>query len=132
MNFLIVWIVQLIVFFLIVTSIASLFMKSTKANARNAHGKLAGDEVEAPKRNAPKTSKKNNRPVREQRQKREQYQRYDRKNPEQNMIQGVVTLSSSKKAEKKSTSVSFNKRNLKQAIVYKEILDKPVALRDNE
>ncbi|MCC5896273.1 MAG: hypothetical protein JJU16_12500 [Alkalibacterium sp.] len=132
MNFLIVWIIQLFVFFLIVSSVASLFVKSTKANAKSQHERLAGDDVEAEKRNAPKKSKKNNRPIREQRAKREQYQRYDRKKPEQNMIQGVVTLSSSKKTKKKNTSVTFNKQNLKQAIVYKEILDKPIALRDED
>lgn len=132
MNFLIVWIIQLLVFFLIVSSLASLFVKSTKANAKNAHERLAGDDVEAPKRNAPKQNKATNRPVREQRAKREQYQRYDRKKPEQNMIQGVVSLSSKEKAEKKSTSVTFNRQNLKQAIIYKEILDKPIALREDD
>lgn len=135
MNFLIVWIVQLLVFFVIVSSVASLFTKSkANTNTKTHQARQAGDEVEAPKRNVPKKTqtKQNNRPVRAQREKREQYQRFDRTKPATNMIQEVVSLSSSKKGENKSTSVSFNKRNLKQAFVYKEILDKPISLREDD
>lgn len=133
MGFLIVWIVQLFIFFVIVSSVASLFSKSAKKTAQNPEARESSDEIEAPKRNLPKEKRQNSRPGRAQRERRPERERYDRRKNSEPIIKDVVSLSSSKKRKKRPRSATaFDKRQLKQAIIYKEILDKPLSIRDND
>lgn len=131
MGYLIVWVLQLLVFFAIVSSVAVLFMKSAKATAKNPEARERSDEVEAPRQNAEKYRKRNNRQNYNQSEKKtgEQYLRQEISEP---LINDVVTLSSLNKTKKQNTRITFNKQNLKKAIIYKEILDKPLALREDE
>ncbi|MCC5890708.1 MAG: hypothetical protein JJU01_09055 [Alkalibacterium sp.] len=142
MNFYFSFIIQLFIFFLIVTSIAGLFTKNQKKPPHSKSGQ-GGDSVEIyppqnieneeVKRNAQKKSEQTNRPTRTQREKRERYQRYDRNKKSDSPLKGVVNLSSSVQKKKNRTpAVTFNKSKLKEAIIYKEILDKPLSMRDSD
>lgn len=141
MNLYLSFIIQLFIFFLIVTSIAGVF---TKNQAKRPAGKkkLSPDSVEKfPsedvedtefKRNAKKQDTQTTRPTRSQRERREKYQRYQRNNNSEKVMKEVVNLSTTVQKKKKGTgAVSFNKKNLKQAIIYKEILDKPLSIRES-
>lgn len=142
MNFYFSFIIQLFIFFLIVTSVAGVFTKYQK-KSRHPHDGQAGDSVEKYpsqdiedkefKRNAKKQEKTANRPTRTQREKRERYERYQRNKSSEPIIKDVVNLSTSVNKKKKRTgAVSFNKKKLKEAVIYKEILDKPVSMRDSD
>lgn len=142
MNFYFSFIIQLFIFFLIVTSIAGLFTKNQKKTPHSKSGQ-GGNSVEMypsqkvkdkeVKRNAQKKTQPTNRPTRTQREKRERYERYDRNKISESPIKGVVNLSSSVQKKKKRTpAVTFNKSKLKEAIIYKEILDKPLSMRDSD
>lgn len=131
MGFLIVWIVQLFIFFVIVSSVASLFLKTTKKTAQNPEARESSDKIEASKRNLPNEKRQNSRPGRVQRERRPERERYDRRKNSEPIIKDVVSLSSSKNRKKRPRSATdFDKRQLKQAIIYKEILDKPLSLRE--
>lgn len=142
MNLYFSFIIQLFIFFLIVTSVAGVFTKSQK-KSRHPHDGQAGDSVEKYpshdaedkefKRNAKKQEKPANRPTRTQRERRERYERYQRNKSSEPIIKDVVNLSTSVQKKKKRTgAVSFNKTKLKEAVIYKEILDKPVSMRDSD
>lgn len=131
MGFLIVWIVQLFIFFVIVSSVASLFSKTAKKTAQNPEARESSDKIEASKRNLPNEKRQNSRPGRVQRERRPERERYDRRKNSEPIIKDVVSLSSSKNRKKRPRSATaFDKRQLKQAIIYKEILDKPLSLRE--
>ncbi|SDK67231.1 hypothetical protein [Alkalibacterium thalassium] len=131
MGFLIVWIVQLFIFFVIVSSVASLFSKTAKKTAQNPEARESSDKIEASKRNLLNEKRQNSRPGRVQRERRPERERYDRRKNSEPIIKDVVSLSSSKNRKKRPRSATdFDKRQLKQAIIYKEILDKPLSLRE--
>lgn len=145
MNLYFSFIIQLFIFFLIVTSVAGLFTKSQTKRPANQEGNNAGDSVEKYpsqevedkefKRNAKKQepSQPTKRPTRTQRERRERYERYQRNKDSSPIIKDVVTLSSSNKKKKKHNStINFDKKKLKEAVIYKEILDKPLSLRDSD
>lgn len=139
------FIVQLFIFFLIVTSIAGLFTKSQTKRPGNREGMGAGDSVEKYpsqdvedkefKRNAKKQEPKeqSKRPTRVQRERRERYERYQRNKDSSPIIKEVVTLAPSNKKKKQHNNViTFDKKKLKEAVIYKEILDKPLSLRNSD
>ncbi|GAA0480347.1 hypothetical protein IRB23SM22_10240 [Alkalibacterium sp. s-m-22] len=131
MEFLIVWIVQLFIFFVIVSGLASLFSKTAKKTAQNPEARESSDKIEASKRNSPNEKRQNSRSGRVQRERRPDRERYDRRKNSEPIIKDVVSLSSSKNRKKRPRSATdFDKRQLKQAIIYKEILDKPLSLRE--
>lgn len=142
MNLYLNFIIQLFIFFLIVTSIAGIFTKNQNKRPPGKEG-LDGESVEKYpsqdvedkefKRNAKKQEKQASRPTRTQREKRERYERYQRNKSSEPIIKDVVNLSTSVQKKKKRTgTISFNKQDLKKAVIYKEILDKPVSMRNSE
>ncbi|WP_368645148.1 hypothetical protein AB4027_09485 [Alkalibacterium putridalgicola] len=137
MPFVFVWIIQLFIFFAIVSSIATFFTKFTK-NASNQRHTNDRSEVEAPvqstetvRRNEKKTERISNRPVREERYTRTPRARDKVRETHRPMIKDVVTIDDPYRAKEKKVSTSFSKKRLKEAIVYKEILEKPVSMRDD-
>ncbi|MFO8068731.1 MAG: hypothetical protein R6U02_01945 [Alkalibacterium sp.] len=137
MDLLFVWLIQLFIFFIIVTSVASLLTKVTKrANTQEKRidpSKMDAPlrEVETTKRNEQKPATKNKRPVREDRYTRTPRARDSIRQQNKEMIKDVVTIKDPYQAtENKVVSTLLSKKRLKQAIIYKEILDKPVSMRD--
>lgn len=137
MPFVFVWIIQLFIFFAIVSSIATFFTKFTK-NASNQKHTHDHSEVEAPvqstetiRRNEKKAERRSNRPVREERYTRTPRARDKVRETHKPMIKDVVTIDDPYRTKEKKVSTSFSKKRLKEAVVYKEILDKPVSMRDD-
>ena len=136
MPFLFGWLIQLFIFFAIVSSIASFFSKATKSGrTQGNHTDPSKMDVSKPqakteKRNEQKPVKKNNRPVREERYTRTPRARDTIRQQNKTIIKDIVTIKDPYRVEDKKTSTSFDRKRLKQAIIYKEILDKPVSMRD--
>ncbi|OJF91593.1 hypothetical protein [Alkalibacterium sp. 20] len=137
MPFVFVWLIQLFIFFAIVTSVASFLTKATKRVNTQANrtdpSKMDAPmhEVETTKRNEQKPAKTNNRPVREDRYTRTPRVRDTIREKNKSIIKDVVTIEDPyRAADKKVVTTLFNRKSLKQAVIYKEILDKPVSMRD--
>ena len=136
MPFIIVWVIQLVVFFAIVTSVASALSRYTKS-ASNKAGRTDPSEMDAPKqqadtlkRNEQRPVRKNNRPVREDKYTRTPRARDRIRETHKPMIKEVATIKDPYRTKEKKVSTSFGRKRLKQAVIYKEILDKPVSMRD--
>ncbi|SFC26547.1 hypothetical protein SAMN04488102_104171 [Alkalibacterium subtropicum] len=137
MSFIIIWIIQLLVFFAIVSSIATIFSRITK-NASRQVPRNDPSEMEVPKqrvetirRNEKKPEKKSNRPERESKYTRTPRARDKVRESHKPLIKEVTTIEDPYRTKEKKVSPSFNRKRLKEAIVYKEILDKPVSMRDD-
>ena len=137
MPFVFAWIIQLFIFFAIVSSVATFFTKTVKKSSSQSHT-YDHSEVEAPaqsemavRRNEKKTEKKSNRPVREEKYTRTPRARDKVRESHKPMIKDVATIKDPYRTKEKKVSTSFSKKRLKQAVVYKEILDKPVSMRDD-
>ncbi|GEK88332.1 hypothetical protein SAMN04488100_10643 [Alkalibacterium putridalgicola] len=137
MPFVFAWIIQLLIFFAIVSSVAGFFTRLTK-NASNqkrtdyqGEVKAPIDSAEPPRRNEKRTKQKSNRPVREEKYTRTPRARDTVRETHKPMIKDVVTIKDPYRTKEKKVSTSFNRDRLKEAIVYKEILDKPVSMRDD-
>lgn len=140
MPFLIVWVIQLFIFFAIVSSVASFFSKATKSAKNQAHRAdpsqmdtpihQVQEPAEKERRNEKKHVRKNNRPVREDKYTRTPRARDAMRQQNKEIIKDVVTIKDPYETKKKKVSTSFKHKRLKQAIVYKEILDKPLSMRD--
>ncbi|WP_423189927.1 hypothetical protein ACO1PF_03265 [Alkalibacterium sp. f15] len=137
MPFIFVWLIQLFIFFAIVSSVASFLTKATKRVNTQANRtdpskmEVPIHKVETTKRNEQKPVKTNNRPVREERYTRTPRVRDTIRQKNKPMIKDVVTIEDPyRAAEKKVISTLFNRKSLKQAVIYKEILDKPISMRD--
>jgi len=135
MSFIIVWVIQLVLFFAIVSSVASALSRYTKSASKQSG--TDPSEMDVPKqqadtfnRNEPRPAKKNNRPVREDKYTRTPRARDRVRETHKPMIKEVSTIKDPYRTKEKKVSTSFSRKRLKQAIVYKEILDKPVSMRD--
>lgn len=134
MGYMISFIIQLFVFFLIVSSIGTLFVKAAKTAASDQHSEpdpASNDrELVSSDQNDSSQQRRNKRPERQkQPDRRTARERYGRGHT-QTAMKDIVTLSSTNKRRKKSTGNNLNRKNLKQAVIYKEILDKPLSMRD--
>ncbi|EXJ23523.1 hypothetical protein ADIAL_0960 [Alkalibacterium sp. AK22] len=134
MGYMISFIIQLFVFFLIVSSIGTLFVKATKSTAveQNLDSDPAANDNERVSNNRDHLSdqRRNKRPDRQkQPDRRTARERYSRGHTQKAMKE-VVTLSPTKKKRKVRGQKGLNRKNLKQAVIYKEILDKPLSMRD--
>lgn len=137
MPLIIGWIIQLIIFFTVVSSIASFFSKSTKNKTKQ---KKVNDpsEVEAPKRKN-KNVKRNEQPQKNKEKRSQREKKYTRtprardrvRESYEPIIKDVVTIDNPYSTKEKNTSATFNKKKLKVAVIHKEILDKPVSMRDD-
>ncbi|MDZ7834521.1 MAG: hypothetical protein U5K84_03460 [Alkalibacterium sp.] len=136
MSFILVWVIQLVAFFAIVTSVASALSRYSKSASKPA-GRTDHSEMDAPKqqvdklkRNEQRPARKNNRPVREDKYTRTPRARDRVRETHKPMIKEVSTLKDPYRTKEKKVSTTFSRKRLKQAIVYKEILDKPMSMRD--
>ncbi|MER2064550.1 MAG: hypothetical protein ABS873_07840, partial [Alkalibacterium sp.] len=86
---------------------------------------------DAPRRNEQKPEKKSNRPEREAKYTRTPRARDRIRESHKPMIKDVVTIKDPYRTKEKKVSTSFSNKRLKEAVVYKEILDKPVSMRDD-
>ncbi|GEK90429.1 hypothetical protein [Alkalibacterium kapii] len=131
------WIIQLIVFFAIVSSIAGFFSKATK-NATKQRNVSDPSEVEAPRKTNEKI-RRNEKHSREKSERLKDVSKYTRTKRARDrvresykpMIKEVVTIEDPYRAKKADHSPAFDKKKLKSAVIYKEILDKPVSMRDD-
>jgi len=119
MSFLFDWLIQLFVFFAIVTSIASFFSKVVKSGKTSAT-RTDPSKMEVPipraekvKRNEQKPVKKNNRPVREERYTRTPRVRDTISQKNKQLIKDVVTIEDPYRTKEKKISTTFSKKTFK-------------------
>ena|SRR5690554_5853751 len=157
MSFMIIWILQMLVFFLFISAVVFFFSKkgsgTTNQNRPNQDNRQQPVEKEwAPVERKQPANKPQTRNVqhnrnqsthseRKEQQHRDRRQdladhraerlknrRYSRIEEKQKpVLQNVVTINNTKK---KTKSPTFKGSHFKQGIIYKEILDKPLSLRD--
>lgn len=149
MPFVIIWIVQMLVFFLFIIGIALFFTKTVKKNTKEQQRERPAVKDYKPiqerrqeqqelkeqlsrNQSAKNNRNRNNRSVRSEKKQQENDTIANRRRRrEESTIGSVVTFTSTEQEKNKKVSIPLNKKNLKQALMYKEILDKPLSLRED-
>lgn len=146
MPFVIIWIVQMLIFFLfiigIVLFLSKVVSKNNKEQSRERPIERSYQPIETRRQEDLKErlrrnqSAKSNRGGKSQPSYSERKQQENdtianrRRRREESVIGSVVKFSPFEEKKKNKTRVPLNKKNLKQAIIYKEILDKPLSIRE--